>query len=619
MALQNTRQSLMMDGAFPSGFNLGMDPSAFTNFGFANMAAEPDGGIMSLPGASTTIANRQVANELANQAAASNAVAKTTIPTIPATEMPGAKEVVDSGKTVTQSLAPPGQLYGFDTSGFKSGTNLEDVYQQFLKRTGDIKGLQHWAKEIGPTVETDELARFLEAAAPERERVSKLTTPDIISVKDLYNQALGRTNVSPEELAYWQRQFGREISPAEVERFMASAKPELDTSKYTPFSTTVDPSVFPKFEGRAYNPAAYENLVDQLSGQQKVLESKGFKYGSTFGDAQATVQDVAKRLASLGISSIYDLGMKHELPVEKVYETVPGDEGGNMQFDTGKYRTISKVKGRGPEGEMEYEYRELTPDEVKKLQFDKSGAAFLPIGMGKQSELMNTPFATTKYYNKKTGEELDTRKIGSKAESGLFASSGAGDGYTNYRVVYTDDGTPVVIPEKKLSGMKDFIANDLSGIMSVLRFIPGAQIPLMLTQLAAGAYMGAKPEDMLKQAATSLIASNMDKLLPMGLEKLGMDLPTSDLGKLAMKAGSSGLATLVQGGDFEQALKSAGMSAAASGIAGLLPDVQAGTLNYEKLLQALAPALARGELTNADVFRLMGSLVPPKDQPPGKP
>lgn len=582
------------------------------------------GGLMDLPGANTTIANPFVSQALAdraNQVDTTAPVAKTAVPTIPATEMPGAKEVVDSGKTATQALSQtlPGQLYGFDTSGFKSGSNLEDVYQQFLNRTGDIGGLQYWAKEIGPTVETDELARFLERAAPERERVAALKTPEVVSVKDLYSQALGRTNVSPEEIAYWQRQFGREISPAEVERFLASAKPELETSKYTPFSTTVDTSAFPKFEGRAYNPAAYENLVDQLSSQQKALESKGFKYSSTFGGAQETVQDIAKRLASLGLSSIYDLGMKHELPVEKVYETVPGDEGGNMQFDTGKYRTISKVKGRGPEGEMEYEYRELTPDEVKKLQFDKSGAAFLPIGMSDRKSLMDTPFATTKYYNKKTGEELDTRKIGGKAESGLFGSSGAGEGYTNYRVMYAADGTPVVIPEKELSGMKEFVAKDLPGILSVLRFIPGAQIPLMLTQLAAGAYMGAKPEDLIKQAATSYLAGNMDKLLPMGLQQLGVDLPTSDLGKLAMKAGSSGLATLIQGGDLQDALKSAGMSAAASGIASLLPDAKAGTLNYEKLLQALAPALARGEITNADVFRLMGALIPPKDQPPGKP
>lgn len=579
------------------------------------------GGLMDLPGANTTIANPFVSQALADradQAATAAPVAKTEIPITPIKQ---ATEVVDSGQTLTQRAADPNQMFGFDISGFKPGATVEDVYQQFLDRTADIGGLQHWTKEIGPTVESDELARFLESAAPERERVSKLTTPDVISVKDLYSQALGRTNVSPEELTYWQRQFGRDISPAEIERFLASAKPELETSKYTPFSAEIDESLFPKFEGRAYNPAAYENLVDQLTGQQKFLESKGMKYGSTFGDAQATVQDIAKRLASVGISSIYDLGMKHELPVEKVYETIEQDEGAPLQFDTGKYRTISAFKGYDNERNPIFEYRELTPDEVKKLKFDEEGAAFLPIGMGKQSELMNTPYATTKYYNKKTGEEIDARKIGSKAESGLFASSGAGDGYTNYRVMYAGDGTPIVIPEKNLSGMKEFIAEDLSGILSVLRFIPGAQIPVMLTQAAAAAYMGADPKDVLANLAKSYIASNLGKIVAGGADKLGIEMPTSDLGKLALQGGLGTLSSLIQGGDLETALKSGALSAASSGIANLLPKGD-GTFDYSKIIQALAPALARGEITNADVFRLISTLVPSdesgKKKGPGK-
>lgn len=640
MALQNTRQALMFEDAFPAGFNLGMGPDAFRNLG-VNIPIEPDGGIMSLPGANTTVANQRVANELANQAAAANAVEKTTVPTIPATEIPGAREVVDSGQTLTQQAAQalPANLYGFDTSKFKSGMGLEDAYQQFLGRTGDIGGLRHWVGKIGTTVEDDELAQFLEAAAPERERVSKLTTPDVVSVKDLYSQALGRTNVSPEEINYWKRQFGRDISPAEIERFLASAKPELEASKFDPFSVTADTSLYPKFEGRTYNPAAYENLVEQLTTQQKVLEEKGLKYGSTFGGAKETIDDIAKRLASMGISNIYDLGMKHELPVEKIYETIEQDEGAPLQFDTGKYRTVSGFKGYDAEGNPIYEYRELTPDEVKQLKFrDDSGVGFLPIGMKNREELMNLPIAETRYYNKKTGEELDTRKIGGKAESGLFASSGAGDGYTNYRVMYAGDGTPVIIPEKNLSGMKEFIAEDLSGILSVLRFIPGAQLPVMLAQAAAAAYMGAKPEDILKQAAVSFISSNMDKLLPAGLQQLGVidkpvwddylgkfigGTPTSELGKLALKAGSSGLASLVQsGGDLEQALKASGIALLGDQVSGLIPKGDVGGINYEKLFDIFAPSIARGELTNADVFRFISSLAQEeakKNKPPGKP
>ena len=173
--------------------------------------------------------------------------------------------------------------------------------------------------------------------------------------------------------------------------------------------------------------------------------------------------------------------------------------------------------------------------------------------------------------------------------------------------------------------MKEFIAEDLSGILSVLRFIPGAQLPVMLAQAAAAAYMGADPKDILKQAAVSYISSNMDKLLPAGLQQLGVidkpvwddylgkfigGTPTSELGKLALKAGSSGLASLVQsGGDLEQALKASGIALLGDQISDLIPKGSVGGINYEKLFDIFAPSLARGELTNADVFRFISSLA----------
>jgi hypothetical protein len=315
---------------------------------------------------------------------------------------------------------------------------------------------------------------------------------------------------------------------------------------------------------------------------------------------------------------------------------VAQDEGPSMTFDTGKYKTISAFKGYDAENNPIFDYRELTPAEVEKLRFDKSGFAFLPSDQIKRADLGNTPYATTKYYNKKTGEEIDTRQFGGKAESGLFASSGAGEGYTNYRVVYDEKtGTPVFLPEKELSGMKEFVAKDLPGILSVLKFVPGAQVPVMLAQLAAGAYMGAKPEDLLKQVGISLISSNMDKLLPTALQQVGIldkpvwddylgkfvgGTPTTDLGKMALQAGSSGLSSLVQGSSLEDALRSAVIGGASQGISSLLPATKPGELNYAKLLSAAAPALARGKLTNADMFRLVSALAQPtKKRRPGTP
>lgn len=589
MALPGTRQSMIFDESLPGGFNLGMDANAFNNLGMANLANIQNAGLMGLPGAKTTVANPAVMTQLAEQVVQPQTPAPMPVD-------PRAYENLSSYLFGTADAPPP---------------TVEDLYTTVLGRGSDPTGLQFWTNKLGPTVQKNELEEFYKAALPELAQTKYMfpgsqlqnvatTGTELSNAYDNVQQKTGIPTVPAEELE--QRLINKEVS---------------DSGKTTT-QTAVDTSNFPKFEGTPYDPKAYENLVKQLTAQQQALESKGFKYGSTFGGAQETIADMAKRLAAMGISDIRDFGMKHELPVEKVYETIPGDEGGYMTFDTGKYKTISGFRGYDAENNPIFDYRELTPEEVEKLRFDKeSGVGFLPIGMAKQADLMNTPYATTKYYNKKTGQEIDARKFGSKAESGLFASSGAGEGYTNYRVMYTDQGIPVFIPEKELSGMKEFVAKDLPGILSVLRFIPGAQLPVMLAQAASAAYMGADPKDILESLAKSYVASNLGNIVAGGAEKLGIDMPTSDLGKLAMQGGIGALSSLIQGGNLEQALKSGALSAAGSGISSLLPKGD-GTFDYNKIIQALAPAIARGELSNADAFRLMGALVPGKKEP-GKP
>ena len=97
-------------------------------------------------------------------------------------------------------------------------------------------------------------------------------------------------------------------------------------------------------------------------------------------------------------------------------------------------------------------------------------------------------------------------------------------------------------------------------------------------------------------------------------------MPTTDLGKLAYSGGLGTLQSLIQGSDFETALKSGALSAAGTGIRGLLPAVPEGELDYGKILTALAPAIADGKLSNADVFRLIQAAVPPTNKKtPGKP
>lgn len=583
------RQNLLFED---NGFNLGMGPDAFRNLG-----------LMSLPGANTTVANQAVADNLVNQAAAQQAA--------------------------TQNLTNQAATQQQSTATTPTGLTLDQVYQQVLGRAGDVGGIEHWTKEFGETVDPTELATFTAAAAPE------------LKAKDVYSKYVTGYDPTQEAIDLLRQEFVKPgakeedvlksfLNPADAKAaadrmFLMQADPDYVAFQKA-LQPVVDTSAFPKFEGRTYDPAAYDNLVKQITAQQELITGKtGFKYDSTFGGAQETIADMAKRLAASGISDIRDFGQRYSVVAEKVYDTIPGDEGGTQTIDTGKYQTITGIEGYDGDGNPIYKYRELTPSEMKRLKFDDEGMAFLD---ATQKDIESNPFAESVYYNKKTGEVIDKRKIGGKAESGIWGSSGAGDGYTNYRVQYTDTGMPVFIPEKNLSGMKEFIAEDLSGILSVLRFLPGAQIPVMIAQAAAAAHMGAKPGDILKNMATTAIASNLGNILTKGipgtdfkgLPSLGFDLPTTDFGKMMLKAGTSGLSSLIQGSDLETALKSAGFSIAGDQVRSLLPDVKAGEFDYGKVLSVLAPAIADGKLSNADVFNLLKvAAVSSNKKDPGKP
>lgn len=452
-------------------------------------------------------------------------------------------------------------------------------------------------------------------------------TDNLTRAKELFEKYATGFDPGQQGYDFWAQQYAKEgatpesviqqfLNPTDTKAartFYMQSDPDYIAAKKAALPQ-IDTSNFPKFEGKPYDPSAYDTLVRQLTAQQKILAPKGVSYKSSFGGETETISDMAKRLAAMGISDIRDFGRRYEIPVEKVYETVYQDEGPELKVDTGRYRTPIGVKEKTGEGELIYDYRDLTPDEIKRIQF-KDRMGYLPVQ--EQDVLQNKLDANTVYYNKKTGEYLNPRQFGGKGGD-IWASSGAGDGFTDYRVMFSQDGTPVFIPNKQLSGMKEFITEDLSGILSVLRFIPGAQIPVMLAQAAAAAYMGAKPQDILKSAATSYLASNIGKLGDKFLPQLGFDLPTSDFGKMAMQAGYSGLASLIQGGDLEDALKSGALSAAGSGISSLLPESK--DFDYAKIIRAVAPAIASGKLTNADVFRLMSSLAAPtKKKTPGKP
>ena len=227
------------------------------------------------------------------------------------------------------------------------------------------------------------------------------------TVEQLYTQILGRAP-DPEGLAYWQSAFGGSVDPAEQASFMQAAQAEL--ARRTPaeqaalapklFSeatatgvpvTTVAASVPPppaaapatevfKREGKTY--ILQSDIVSKLT-QQILSQGTADKWtGEGFGSAQANAADMAKIIATTGVTDINEFGaITKEVPV-----TI-SDEWGTL-YDTGRTQTV------------------------------------------------------TTYGNKVTGQEVPST-YGERQKDNAFGGTFTGSGNTGYRVETAADGTPI--------------------------------------------------------------------------------------------------------------------------------------------------------------------------------
>jgi len=228
-----------------------------------------------------------------------------------------------------------------------------------------------------------------------------------VTVEQLYTQILGRAP-DPEGLAYWQSAFGGSVDPAEQASFMQAAQAEL--ARRTPaeqaalapklFSeatatgvpvTTVAASVPPppaaapatevfKREGKTY--ILQSDIVSKLT-QQILSQGTTDKWtGEGFGSAQANAADMAKIIATTGVTDINEFGA-----ITKKVPVTISDEWGTL-YDTGRTQTV------------------------------------------------------TTYGNKVTGQEVPST-YGERQKDNAFGGTFTGSGNTGYRVETAADGTPI--------------------------------------------------------------------------------------------------------------------------------------------------------------------------------
>ena len=100
-------------------------------------------------------------------------------------------------------------------------TTVEELYSKYLNRTPEKEGSEYWNKQFGPTIDADEISQFRKAAAPER-AANRLPT----TVEEMYSRYLDR---APDKrgLKHWNKAFGPSLDADEIALFRKTAAPEL--------------------------------------------------------------------------------------------------------------------------------------------------------------------------------------------------------------------------------------------------------------------------------------------------------------------------------------------------------------------------------------------------------
>jgi len=282
--------------------------------------------------------------------------------------------------------------------------------------------------------------------------------PAAFTVEDLYTQILGRAP-DAEGLAFWKKAFGDSVDEAEKQSFLQATKEELakktaaEQQALVPnlpkLSDTLD-----KLPAKPAEPAltpeqAKSKLVEQILGQNLT----GKWQGEGFGSAQANAEDMAKIMASIGITDIKQFG--------EITKTIPG---------------------------YSYETEQGTVD---------------------------VPEQTVKTYgNKLTGQEVPIT-YGERQSDNAWGGTFAGSGNTGYRVQFDAQGNPYFYTTGASSNDLANIMQDLGPIGNIALAVAtgGLSIPEQIAaNLAVSVLSGKDIGDAIKSAAISFAGSKIPGL-----------------------------------------------------------------------------------------------------------
>jgi hypothetical protein len=355
-----------------------------------------------------------------------------------------------------------------------------------------------------------------------------------------------------EQLAGLTQQFGSEFDPSEVARFV-----------YDDTSLRDDP----------------RGAVKTL--QQQILD-QGFTdkwSGQGFGSAAANAADMARMLASAGITDINQFGKVNvaaDAAVTPVYGT-------RKAFDP----EYGEYEERYVTGYTDASGKAVDPSLVKTAYDEYGGTTdyLAPVGT-KQV-----------FGNKATGVALDPRY--SKAEGNIFSGTFAGDGSTGYGVQFRADGSPVFYTQYMGSSndLAQLMQDPLIGtIVQAAASYFGGPLGTAALNLAAGRDIG----DVAKATLASYVAGEVGKVVS------GAPSVIDAVGQTGANIAGRVAGSVATGGGEEGALN----ALITGGVNAAIPEIQSMIPGYANLPpfgkefvnNAIASTLQDGSLSQKELI-----------------
>ena len=319
-----------------------------------------------------------------------------------------------------------------------------------------------------------------------------------------------------------------------------------------------------------------ERILSQVEQQRNALG--GQYYQGVFGDPQV-MADVLERK---GVKSLADLGEKEKFRPATAQAQYTAN-GVPVQSSDGKnfYRTVDYGEGA----------TDYIPVDAKDVQTtygtyvtegdgENSYSVFKPLSEQEQATLKDGAYQEklgTVVVNKRTGEELtDTSH-----QLAYQSSSGGLKKKKNYlNVNFTKEGVPVLTASREKAGLGAFVQQALPVLAMALPFVlPGVGAALSSglasvggSTLAAGSLANAAlTQGLISGGLTTLGGGQFEKgflggaVSPVISSGIGSLLPTGmdpNIAKAVTGAGTGVVKGALQGGDFEDLLKSGILSGA---------------------------------------------------------